>query len=281
MALGDLWYLDVMWFRINSKHLLNNQLYKTKLIHPLRKYYAPLYQALLLTCCQTTGKKKKKKKKIWQCKYLNFTDRFSKNPNKSNITKIHPIRSRYVPCSRKDRYDGDSSRFSYFFEKSLKLNAKFPSFFRSEKFKYEIKISYKEPTRYNRQPKTYLKPEAAIIVFGLLMMSGVSHETCWEIKKHWNNKFYYTVASYCSFLWNLYYDARIYKNQPNKKSLRKLHFKNSPMPVKIYLTTLSVAQITQRQRYMNKWMIIEKLDDVDREKRGRDTFHFHHKYHIK
>jgi hypothetical protein len=30
----------------------------------------------------------------------------------------------------------------------------------------------------NRQPKTYVKPEAAIIVFELLMMGGVSPETC-------------------------------------------------------------------------------------------------------
>jgi len=29
-----------------------------------------------------------------------------------------------------------------------------------------------------RQPQTYVKPEAAIIVFELLMMSGVSLETC-------------------------------------------------------------------------------------------------------
>jgi hypothetical protein len=30
----------------------------------------------------------------------------------------------------------------------------------------------------NRQPKTYVKPEAAITVFELLMMSDVSPETC-------------------------------------------------------------------------------------------------------
>jgi len=29
-----------------------------------------------------------------------------------------------------------------------------------------------------RQPQTYVKPEAAITVFGVLMMSGVSLETC-------------------------------------------------------------------------------------------------------
>jgi len=55
----------------------------------------------------------------------------------------------------------------------------------------------------NRQPKTYVKPEAAITVFELLMMCGVSPETCWAIKKHWNNKFYYMVASCWFFLWDL------------------------------------------------------------------------------
>jgi len=35
------------------------------------------------------------------------------------------------------------------------------------------------------------------------MMNGVSLETCWAIKKHWNNKFYYTVASCWLFLWDV------------------------------------------------------------------------------
>jgi len=43
------------------------------------------------------------------------------------------------------------------------------------------------------------------------MMGGVSPETCWAIKKHWNNKFYYTVASCWFVLWDLYYDARIHE----------------------------------------------------------------------
>jgi hypothetical protein len=33
------------------------------------------------------------------------------------------------------------------------------------------------------------------------------------IKKHWNNKFYYTVTSCWSFLYDLYYDARIHEHQ--------------------------------------------------------------------
>jgi hypothetical protein len=51
-----------------------------------------------------------------------------------------------------------------------------------------------------RQPKTYVKPEAAFTFFELLIMGGVSPETCWAIKKHWNNKFYYTVTSCWVFL---------------------------------------------------------------------------------
>jgi len=69
-------------------------------------------------------------------------------------------------------------------------------------------------SRCGRQPKTYVQPEAAITVFELLMMGGVSPETCWTIKKHWSNKFYYTVASYWLFLLILYYDALIHEHQP-------------------------------------------------------------------
>jgi len=59
----------------------------------------------------------------------------------------------------------------------------------------------------------YVKSETAITVFELLMMGGLSPETCWAIKKQWNNKFYYTVASCWFFLWDLYYDARIHEQQ--------------------------------------------------------------------
>jgi hypothetical protein len=41
-------------------------------------------------------------------------------------------------------------------------------------------------------------------------------ETCWAAKKHWNNKFYYTVASCWLFLYNLYYDARNHEHQVHK-----------------------------------------------------------------
>jgi hypothetical protein len=56
--------------------------------------------------------------------------------------------------------------------------------------------------RSGQQPKIHVKPEAAITVFELLMMGGVSPEICWAIKKQWNNKFY-AVASCWFFLWDL------------------------------------------------------------------------------
>jgi hypothetical protein len=62
-------------------------------------------------------------------------------------------------------------------------------------------------------PQTCVKPEAAITVFELLMMSGVSLETCWAIDKHWNNKFYYMIAPYWLFLYDLYYDTQIHELQ--------------------------------------------------------------------
>jgi len=74
--------------------------------------------------------------------------------------------------------------------------------------------------RSGRQPKSYVKPEAAITVFELLLMGGVSAETCWAIKRHWNNKFYYTVASCWFFVWDLYYNARIHEHQVHKSLLQ-------------------------------------------------------------
>ena len=57
------------------------------------------------------------------------------------------------------------------------------------------------------------------------MMGGVSPETCWAIKKHCNNKFYYTVASCWFFLWYLYYDARIQEHQVNNSNWKLLCYK--------------------------------------------------------
>ena len=69
-----------------------------------------------------------------------------------------------------------------------------------------------------RQSQTYEQPEGAITVFELLMMSGVSLETCWAIKKYWNNKFYYTFASCWLFLCDLYCDAPFHEHQVHRKN---------------------------------------------------------------
>jgi len=65
--------------------------------------------------------------------------------------------------------------------------------------------------RGNGQSKTFVKPEAVITVFELLMMGDVSPETCWTIKKHWNNKFYCSVTSCWLFLYDLYYDEGMHE----------------------------------------------------------------------
>jgi len=72
----------------------------------------------------------------------------------------------------------------------------------------------------SRQPQTYVKPEDAITVFELLIISGVSLETCWAIKKYWNNKFYYTVAS----CWLFLYDSSHYSWQLRSQTTRTCCF---------------------------------------------------------
>jgi hypothetical protein len=48
-------------------------------------------------------------------------------------------------------------------------------------YRWNTVVVYHSTLRHrsgNRQPKTYVKPEAAVTVFELLMMRGVSPETC-------------------------------------------------------------------------------------------------------
>jgi len=56
--------------------------------------------------------------------------------------------------------------------------------------------------------------------FRLLMMGGVSPETCWALYKYGIIKFWYIVASCWIFLYELRYDARIHERQA---SVRFLH----------------------------------------------------------
>jgi len=53
-------------------------------------------------------------------------------------------------------------------------------------------------------PQMYVKPEAAITVFELLMMSGVSLETRWAVDKHWNNKFEYAKLHLIGYFCMIY-----------------------------------------------------------------------------
>jgi len=55
-----------------------------------------------------------------------------------------------------------------------------------------------------QQPSTYEKPEAASASFRLLMMGGVSLETCWASYKYEMIKFWYIVAScWIIYLWTI------------------------------------------------------------------------------
>jgi hypothetical protein len=79
-----------------------------------------------------------------------------------------------------------------------------------------IKGSRAQPSQ-RQATKNVCKTRDCNTIFELLMMSGVSPKTCWAIKKHWNNKFNYTVASCWFFLWVLYYDARIHGHQERQE----------------------------------------------------------------
>ena len=103
--------------------------------------------------------------------------------------------------------------------------------------------------RSGQLPETYVKPEAAITVFELLMMGGVSPETCWAIKKPWNNKLYYTVASCWFFLWDLsssyYYKYRDKWAKPGNLKTKHTLYKRlftSVFNVSKYFDSLSPMQ---------------------------------------
>jgi hypothetical protein len=53
-----------------------------------------------------------------------------------------------------------------------------------------------------------------------LPAAAMAQPSC-AIKRHWNNKFYYTLASCWFFLWDLYYDARIHEHQEHSYSTRE------------------------------------------------------------
>jgi len=50
------------------------------------------------------------------------------------------------------------------------------------KYSLDISVIQQSENRSDRQPKWYVKPEAAITVFGLLMMGGVSPENADQLR---------------------------------------------------------------------------------------------------
>jgi hypothetical protein len=76
----------------------------------------------------------------------------------------------------------------------------------------------------DRRPRTCVRPGAAVTIFELLMMGGLPIEACWAINNHWNGEFWWTVASFWLFLYNLYYDARIHDTSSVYGSWAFLHF---------------------------------------------------------
>jgi len=64
-----------------------------------------------------------------------------------------------------------------------------------------------------QQPSTYEKPRGCQCSFRLLMMGGVSPETCRSSYKYGIIKFWYIVAFCWTFLYELYYDAQIQEYQ--------------------------------------------------------------------
>jgi hypothetical protein len=81
----------------------------------------------------------------------------------------------------------------------------------------------------------------------------VSPETCCVIKKHWNNKFYYTVASCWFFLWDLCCDERIHEYQGHILGVRKsVCYHSAKMSNKIMYAVLVAENVRLHQRV---WII--------------------------
>jgi hypothetical protein len=82
------------------------------------------------------------------------------------------------------------------------------------------------------------------------MMGGVPPGTCWAIKKHWNNKFYYTVASCRFFLW----DKVEIVNCPRKKlGFHKSAVTESTEQI-VWLRKLSLGVKQIAARFKSKWL---------------------------
>jgi len=63
--------------------------------------------------------------------------------------------------------------------------------------------------------------------FRLLIMGGVSPETCWASDKYEIIKLWYIVTPWSIFLYKSYYDARIHEHQVHSKHISRI-FETSP-----------------------------------------------------
>jgi hypothetical protein len=93
-----------------------------------------------------------------------------------------------------------------------------------------IKITRKYNRAWQRPPTTrpttfhVWKTRGCQCSFRLLMMGGVSPETCWVSYNYGIIKFWYIVASCWIFLYEFYYDARIHEHQVEQMDLGLLNF---------------------------------------------------------
>jgi hypothetical protein len=110
----------------------------------------------------------------------------------------------------------------------------------------------------------YVKPEAAITVYELLMMRDLSLETCSAIIKHWNNKFYYRAASCWLFLYN-FQDKILFEIPFSLFSLLDLTFLTTACPVIQYLNkSQSWWYIHKVQQFISKDLRLKTVCSSER-----------------
>ena len=77
----------------------------------------------------------------------------------------------------------------------------------------QAQCAWQCPPTTRSAPLQLWKTRGCQCSFRLLMMGGVSPETCWASYKYGIIKCWYIVASCWIFLYELYYDARIHEHQ--------------------------------------------------------------------
>jgi hypothetical protein len=90
--------------------------------------------------------------------------------------------------------------------------------------------------------------------FRLLMMGGVSPETCWASYKYGKIKFWYIVASCWIFLYELYYNARIHEQQDHScvsKSPPVPHILKHTNPMRLHNISVWILSALLQQGWVN------------------------------